>query len=312
MTKTKVAKKYGFITVTFCLVMLVAFAGTVFAQTGLTKVADGVYSYVDSEDPSPVHSFGANAGIIIGRDGIVVVDTLISAKEAKRFIKDIRAVSDKPVKYAVNTHYHLDHTLGNSEFAKLGATVIAHASTKASLLENGNALLGRAKYFGLSDDDMNGTIVVPPSLTFIDRMEIDLGDRKIELINAGPSHTDGSIVVLVPDSKVLFAGDTLFTNYHPNMRDGDIQGWVKALDLIASMDVAGIIPGHGPLSTKKDVSDMKNYLIAFDAKVKELLGRSGDPAYIASEVKKALPARHYFDMFIVSNIKAGYMKTNQK
>jgi cyclase len=288
------------------------FAPPVFAGGGLTKIADGIYSYVDSKDPSPAHSFGANAGIIIGRDGIVVVDTLISAKEAKRFIKDIRAVSDKPVKYAVNTHYHLDHTLGNSEFAKLGATIIAHASTKASILENGNAMLGRAKYFGLSDDDMNGTIVVPPSLTFTDRMEIDLGDRKVELINAGPSHTDGSIVVLVSDSKVLFAGDTLFTDYHPNMRDGDIQGWIKALDLIAAMDVIGIIPGHGPLSTKKDVADMKNYLITFDTKVKELLGKSGDPEYIASEVKKALPARHYFDMFIASNIKAVYMKNTQK
>ena len=283
-----------------------------FAGGGLTKIADGVYSYVDSKDPSPAHSFGANAGIIIGRDGIVAVDTLISAKEAKRFIKDIRTVSDKPVKYAINTHYHLDHTLGNSEFVKLGATVIAHASTKASILGNGNAMLQRAKYFGLSDDEMSGTVVVSPSLTFTDRMEIDLGDRKIELINAGPSHTDGSILVYVPDVKVLFAGDTLFTNYHPNMRDGDIQGLVKALDLIASMDVAGIIPGHGPLSTKKDVADMKNYLITFDAKAKELLAKSGDPEYIALELKKALPARKYFDMFLASNVKALYMKNTQK
>jgi glyoxylase-like metal-dependent hydrolase (beta-lactamase superfamily II) len=92
------------------------------------------------------------------------------------------------------------------------------------------------------------------------------------------------------------------------MRDGDIQGWLKSLDLIASMDVTSIIPGHGPLSTKKDVSEMRNYLITFDTKVKELLGRSGDPEYIAAEVKKALPGRQYFDMFIASNIKALYLK----
>jgi cyclase len=279
---------------------------------GLTKIADGVYSYVDSKDPSPAHSFGANAGIIIGRDGIVVVDTLISAKEAKRFIKDIRAVSDKPIRYVVNTHDHLDHVLGNSEFAKLGTTIVAQAETKAAMVKNGAGLLQRAKYFGLSDEAMSGTTVVVPSLTFSDSMEIDLGDRKIEVVHAGPSHTGGSSLVYVPDSKTLFAGDILFTNYHPNMRDGDIQGWVKALALIASMDVANIIPGHGPLSTEKDVADMKNYLIAFDAKVKELLGKSGDPDYIASEVKKALPARQYFDMFIASNIKALYMKNTQK
>jgi glyoxylase-like metal-dependent hydrolase (beta-lactamase superfamily II) len=118
-------------------------------------------------------------------------------------------------------------------------------------------------------------------------------------------------MVYVPDSKTLFAGDILFTDYHPNLRDGDIRGWIKALDMIAAMDVISIIPGHGPLSTKKDVLDMKNYLIAFDAKVKELLGKSSDPEYIASEVKKSLPARHYFDMFIASNIKALYMQNTK-
>ncbi len=285
---------------------------TVMAQDRLTMIADGIYSYVGAQNPSPAHNFGANAGIIIGRDGIVVVDTLISAKEAKRFIKDIRAVSDKPVKYVVNTHDHLDHVLGNSEFAKLGATIVAQSDTKAAMVKNGPGLLQRAKYFGLSDEAMIGTIVVVPSLTFSDAMEIDLGDRKIELIHAGPSHTAGSIIIYVPDSKVVFAGDILWTNYHPNMRDGDIQGWVKALDLIVSMDVMSIVPGHGPLSTKKDVADMKNYLIGFDTKVKELLSKSNDPEYIASEVKKALPVREYFDIFIASNIKALYMKPTQK
>ena len=282
-----------------------------FAGAGLTKIADGVYAYVDEKNPSPSTSFGANAGIIIGKDGIVVVDTLISAKEAQRFIKDIRAVSDKPIRYVVDTHDHLDHVLGNSEFAKLGAAIIAQAETKAAMVKNGDGLLQRAKYFGLSDEAMSGTTVVIPSLTFSDAMEIDLGDRKIEVIHVGPSHTGGSSIVYVPDSKTLFAGDILFTNYHPNMRDGDIQGWVKALDVIAAMDVISIVPGHGPLSTKKDVADMKNYLIAFDAKVKELLGKSGDPEYIASEVKKSIPSRRYFDMFIASNIKALYLKDTQ-
>jgi cyclase len=307
-------KKAGFgariILFVFALTVLVVVAAP--AQAGLTKIADGVYSYVDEKNPSPSTSFGANAGIIIGKDGIVVVDTLISAKEAQRFIKDIRAVSDNPIRYVIDTHDHLDHVLGNSEFARLGAAIIAQAETKAAMVKSGDGLLQRAKYFGLSDEAMSGTTVVVPSLTFSDAMEIDLGDRKIEVIHAGPSHTNGSSIVYVPDSKTLFAGDILFTNYHPNMRDGYIQGWVKALDVISSMDVISIVPGHGPLSTKKDVVDMKNYLIAFDAKVKELSGKSGDPEYIASEVKKTLPARRYFDMFIASNVKALYMQNTKK
>lgn len=278
------------------------------ANTGLTKIADGVYSYVNEKNPSPGTSFGANAGIIVGRDGIVVIDSLISAKEAQRFIRDIRAVSDKPIRYVVNTHDHLDHVLGNSEFVKLGATIIAQTDTKAAMMKNGDALLQRAKYFGLSDEAMSGTTVVAPSLTFSDAMEIDLGDKKIELLHAGPSHTAGSSIVFIPDSKILFAGDVLFTNYHPNMRDGDVQGWVKVLDRILAMDVVGIVPGHGPLSTKKDVQDMKEYLLAFEAKARELAAKSNDPDYIAAEVKKAVPNRQYFDMFITSNIKGLYLK----
>lgn len=117
----------------FTFVSSIVFSQRVSAQEALTKIADNVYSYVDVKNSSPSNSFGTNAGIIIGKDGIVVIDTLVSSKEAKRFIKDIRAVSDKPIKYVVNTHYHLDHTFGNSEFVKLGATVISHINCKNNL-----------------------------------------------------------------------------------------------------------------------------------------------------------------------------------
>ena len=101
-------------------------------------------------------------------------------------------------------------------------------------------------------------------------MEIDLGDRKVELIYAGPSHTDGSILVYVPDTRTLFAGDILFTNFHPNMRDGDVKSWISVLDYISTMDAVSIIPGHGPLSGKKDVQEMKQYLMTCDKIGREL------------------------------------------
>ncbi len=278
------------------------------AHAGFAKIADGVYSYIDEKNPSPANSFGANAGIVIGKAGIVVIDTLISAREARQFIRDIRTVSGKDILYVVNTHDHLDHVLGNCEFAKLGAVLVSQTDTKAAIVKNGDAVLERAKYFGLTDEALLGTTVVAPTLTFSESMEIDLGDKKVQLIHAGPSHTTGSTIVYLPESKVLFAGDVLFTDYHPNMRDGDIAGWVKALDKIAAMDVASIIPGHGPLSTKKDVEDMKNYLLAFDLKAKELAAKSQDADFIAAELKKALPPRKYFDMVIASNVKGLYLK----
>jgi cyclase len=307
-------KKQGFYFV--AIIFLVCAVLAVYGQDaqaggGLTKIADNVYSYVDIRQGSPQNSYGANASIIIGKDGIIVVDTLISAKEAKKFIKDIRAISDKPVRYVINTHYHLDHALGNSEFAKLGAVIISHENDKKNLEKNGEATLKNAKNYGLTETDMEGTSIAYPALTFSDRMEIDLGDQKVELLFIAPSHTSGSILVCLPDKKLLFAGDTLFTNYHPFMAEGDLSGWFKTLDYILKMDVDMIIPGHGPISGKKDVEDMKEYLVAFDKYAQQLSAKSQDIEYIFSEMKKVLPARAEADFLIKANIQMRYLK-NQK
>ncbi len=286
----------------------VAFSQDITAREGLTRITDNVYSYVGAKDGSPSNSFGANAGIVIGKDGIVVIDTLVSSKEAKRFIKDIRSVSDKPIKYVVNTHYHLDHTFGNSEFVKTWATIISSMNCRNNLKNRGEGALTNAKDYGLTEEDMQGTEISIPSLTFEKAMEIDMGNQEIELIYAGPSHTDGSIMVYLPEEKLLFTGDILFTDYHPFMADGDIEGWVKVLDYIISLDVETIIPGHGPVSSKKDVEEMKDYIIAFDKKAKELAAKSDDVEYITSEIKKALPARSQGDNLIPANIQMKYLK----
>ncbi|MBI4680401.1 MAG: MBL fold metallo-hydrolase [Nitrospirae bacterium] len=292
----------------FTLIGSLIFNQRALAQQGLTKIVDNVYSYVDTKKSSPQNSFGANAGIIIDRDGIVVIDTLVSAKEAKRFIKDIKAITKKPIKYVVNTHYHLDHTFGNSEFAKLGAVIISDTNDSKNLKTRGEIALKNAKDYGLSEQDMKGTKIAYPALTFNDRMEIDLGDQKIEMIFIGHSHTDGSILVYLPEKKILFAGDILFTNYHPFIADGNIEEWVKALDYIMTMDVEKIIPGHGPISSKQDIEDMKNYLIAFDMKAKELAAKSNDVEYIVAEIKKSLPPRPEGDNLIPWNIQMKYLK----
>ncbi len=303
-------KNAGLVRTIPLMLTLIVFCFVVPAQAlaGLTKIADGVYSYVDVKHASAKKSFGANAGIVVGRDGIIVIDTLISAKEAQRFIKDIRAVSDKPVKYVVNTHMHLDHTFGNCEFSKLGAIIIAQADDKREMKPYAEAALKNAAAYGLTAQDMEGTELCYPVVTFDNRMEIDLGDVLVQLIHPGHSHTGGSIVVFIPDRKTLFAGDILFTNYVPNLKHADIDGWVKALDSLAAMDVEKIIPGHGPLSTKKDIEDMKSYLVLFDRKAKELTAQSSDLQYIVSELKKALPPRAELDMMVAANVKMRYLK----
>jgi glyoxylase-like metal-dependent hydrolase (beta-lactamase superfamily II) len=281
------------------------FTQSAFAE--LTKIADNVYSYVGQKDGSPTHSFAANAGIIIGTDGVLVVDTLISAKEGERFLADIRKVTSKPVKYVVNTHTHLDHAFGNCVFAKIGATVISHTADREMLQQAGEGTLKNIGNFGLKAEDMAGTTIVYPTLAFSDRMQIYLGDETVELIRTAPSHTAGSIVVSVPSKKLLFAGDILFTDFHPFMADGDISGWITTINALLTMDVEKIIPGHGPLSTKKDLRDMKEYLLQFDMKARELSATSKDADFIAAELKKSLPQRSMADWMIVYNVKSRYL-----
>lgn len=296
------------IIVIIMLVCMAVFNGAAFAQEGLTKIADNVYSYVGQKDASPTHSFAANAGIVIGRDGILVVDTLISAKEAQRFLADIRKISDKPIKYVVNTHTHLDHAFGNGVFAKQGAIVISHEADRRLLEKVGESTLKNIANFGLKPEDMAGTEIVFPQLAFSDRLTIDLGGETVELIRVAPSHTEGSVIAYLPARKLLFSGDILFTDFHPYLADGDIPGWTRTLDTLIAMDVERIIPGHGPLSTKKDLCEMKEYLILFDAKARELAAKSQDADAIAAELKKVLPKRSQAEWMIPFNLKSRYLQ----
>lgn len=275
---------------------------------GLTKISEGVYSYVGLSDSSPQNSYAANAGIVIGDDGILVVDTLISAKAAGKFVADIRKVSDKPIKYVVNTHGHLDHAFGNAVFREMGALIISQADSAEYLMQHGEATIKGAAGYGLSEQDMEGTVIAAPRISFTDKMSIDLGGRTVELMYLGPSHTAGSIAVFVPGASTVFAGDILFTDFHPFLGEGDIKGWLNALDALAKIGADKIIPGHGPVSSSRDISAMKEYLTIFDAKATELAAKSDDAEQITAELLKVLPTRAGGAFLITSNVHMKYMR----
>lgn len=290
----------------FCALCTV-FGRPALAADKLTKVTDNVYAYVDTKQSSKDNSFGANAGIIIGRDGIAVVDTLISAKEAKRFIKAIKAVSKKPIKYVINTHYHLDHVFGNAEFVKLGAVVVAQENDKQAMAERAEATLKNSAQYGLTPEDIKGTTIAYPVLSYGDRMSIDLGGQLIELRHARPSHTDGDTLVYLADQKLLFAGDILFTDYHPYLAEGNIEEWCGELDDLQAMEVEQIVPGHGPLSTKKDLAAMKQYLQQFDQQATALAAQGSDAQMMTAELVQTLPKRAEAVWLITANLQRKYL-----
>ena len=292
--------------ITLALLLMLLLAQSALAQ-GLQKIADNVYAYAGGKEFTPQRSFAANAGVVVGADGVLVIDTLISAKEGKRLLADIRKITDKPIKYVVLTHTHLDHAFGASVFTDKGAILVSHELYRESLAKNGAANLKRLASYGLTKDDLAGTRIVLPSLTFTERLTIRLGGEVVELIHQQPSHSPGSILVLLPKQKVLFTGDVLFTDTHPFLGEGDITGWTKTLDYIQTLDLAAIIPGHGPVSSQKDVAEMKDYLLLFDAKARELAPTAASPEALAAEMKKLLPARAQGEGLILFSLKMKYL-----
>ncbi|AFM24061.1 MBL fold metallo-hydrolase [Desulfomonile tiedjei] len=280
-------------------------------QPGLQRISDHVYGYVDIKNASPAgNSFGANTGLIVGRDAALVVDTLVSAKEADRFLADIRKVTDKPVKYVVNTHYHLDHAWGNCQFVKLGAVVIAHANTRPHIAEAAKTL-ANPEVFGLTTKDLEGTTVQAPTITFTDSMTVDLGDVTVELRYPGPTHTNDSITVYVPKDNVIFLGDILFSRYHPFLGEGDLDNWQKVLVELQGTPAAKIVPGHGPVAGKSDLEAMKTYMREFDTLARSLCsGKSAqDAPAIAQEIIRRLPDQQRSELpkLVEFNLRAKYL-----
>lgn len=288
--------------------LLILSAATLWANDGLKKISDGVYAYTNIKSGSPENRFGANAGIVIGDNGLLVVDTLTSAKEAEIFLKDIRKISQKPIRYVVNTHYHLDHAFGNCVFADKGAAIIAHAACRQRVQQTQGQALEVAKTYGMDDAALAGTHIVVPDMAFEKSLELDLGNRIVRLLHGGQSsHTGGSILVSIPDQKTVFAGDILFTDFHPFLAEGDIPGWFKVLDDLLALGAEKIIPGHGPLSGAKDVQDMKAYLAAFDINATKLCAGSTDVEKISAEMIKVLPVKSDGAFIVRANIQMRYM-----
>lgn len=276
----------------------------------LQRISEHIYAYVGTTNPSPANSFGSNVGLVVGSDAALVIDTRISALEAQRLLADIHKVTDKPIKYVVNTHYHLDHSFGNGEFAKLGAVILAQDHSRQNFAK-AQATLAHPETHGMTAADFEGTVLHKPDVTFSDALGVDLGGVTVQLRYPGPSHTDDSIAVYIKEDKVLFTGDILFSHYHPYLVDGDLGNWTRVLFELGKVPADKIIPGHGPVSSQSDLQDMRLYIEQFDALARDLcVGKSlRDAPAIAQELLKRLPnqGRTALPGMVETNLRARYL-----
>jgi quinoprotein relay system zinc metallohydrolase 2 len=212
------------------------------------EVAPGVFVHQGRYEIFTPRNSGdtANTGFIIGRDGVAVVDTGGSPRVGASLLAAIRARTKLPIKYVINTHMHPDHVFGNVAFEAEKPVFVGHAKLPRALAARADRYLGINKE--LLGDAFDGTRIVPPTELVKDRIELDLGDRKLAIEAHPTAHTDNDVTVLDEKTGTMFLGDLLFSKHVPAL-DGSIRGWLALIDKLAARDdVKLAVPGHGPES----------------------------------------------------------------
>jgi cyclase len=251
----------------------------------------------------PKSSAGSNSGFVIGDDGVAVIDTFQDAAAAKQLLSEIQKLTKLPVKFVVNTHYHLDHVAGNGVFAETGAVVIGHRNLRGWIhTEN-------LKFFGKDIKPEQKAMVeglVAPNLVYDSTIELFLGSRRI-VVRYYPGHTGGDSVVFVPDAQVVFCGDLFWKKTLPNLIDGTTDKWSATDAKLASEVPKGtFIPGHGDVGNAADVQEFAGYINDLRAMMTQPVqdGLMGDALInaVMPGLKQKYGSWNFFDYFAKRNI----------
>ena len=229
------------------------------------QVAPNIY-YVEglSELGSSANqNFISNAGFVVTPAGVVVIDALGSPELARRLIAEIRKVTDKPLHMVIVTHYHADHVYGLQVFKNAGARIVAHEASGEYLNSETARLrleVSRQELFPWVDES---TRLVPPDAPIKGAIKLVVGGVNFDIIPVGPSHTPDDLVVWLPQSRVLFAGDLVFRNRIPFVGQADSRQWIESLNTLLKFQAKIMVPGHGPVSNnpQQDMSLTRDYLV---------------------------------------------------
>jgi cyclase len=256
----------------------------------------------------------SNAGCIETPDGVIVIDAQQHRGLAGQLRGEMEMKLKKPLRLLVNTHYHLDHVAGNVVFDDI--PILAHAATLERLEDSlgprqdmpwtiKDATTKIAMFFGANiqelvpqDDpawawfmqrvagpDYAVIQVKPPTETFTDQFSFYLGDETIRLPYWGPAHCVGDIPIIIERAKVAFLGDLLFCGRFPWLGDCDLDGWIAALDHVLTLDLAVVVPGHGPPATLAEVKSFRNLLAAIRGAVEKVIKSGASEEAASREVE---------------------------
>lgn len=262
----------------------------------LVQVGNGVYAAT----AKPGGLASGNGGFVVGDDGVLVVDTFFTPTAIQELIKSIEAQTKLPIKYALNTHYHLDHSGGNQVFLEKSIPIIAHdnlikwqttrnrrflpvtedlqkrrsdvakqlADTPTDQTERRAQLERQLRRF----DAMMTIKFTNPTLTFgAGSVRLHLGKREVVLFTL-PGHTGGDVLAYIPDANVVFTGDMSWRKTLPNLVDATVKDWIPSLDhLLSKYPDARYVPGHGEVATAEEVREFRDYLDDLRVRVKKAI-----------------------------------------
>src|SRR5439155_1535388 len=201
----------------------------------------------------------ANSRLIIASSASSAVDASMVPSMTNRLVTAINKTTRKPIAQLINTHHHLDHTGGNRFFR--GATIVATEECRAALAPGFPPVPLLQRFMPKFAAEFPKLQVVLPTVTFEDRMVLHDGEREIQLWHPGfAAHTVGDAVAYLPKERILFAGDIAFHYVTPLAFQGHVGNWIKAADRLLRYEADVIVPGHGPIGTKKDLKHMRDYL----------------------------------------------------
>jgi len=251
----------------------------------LVKIADGVYAAI----AKPGGLASGNAGFIIGDEGVLVFDTFFTPVAVSELIETIESQTKLPIRYAGNSHYHLDHTGGNQVLKARGVPIIAHDNVMIWQTTKNKRFLPApqeiekrradvAKQLGETPADqkdkhaqlerqlrrleaMMTITLTNPTITFgSGSMRVMLGKREV-ILTTLPGHTGGDVIAYVPDANVVFTGDLGWSRTLPNLVDATVNHWIPTLDkILAQYPTARFVPGHGNVAEVANIRDFRDYL----------------------------------------------------